>query len=403
MNKKGDAAYAAVLVFLFAIFLILYVLLIPSDARNELLDLDTGSSIGNGNVHSSGTITSTTNSRVLLDVSPGRIEEEGRTQYEYDLPSVKLVRTTDAEIIKKENPFIIKNSWFTKKAKTIEFEIIDKNNINNLLLSFNTLKNEGILSIRLNSQMIYEKDINQYNSDSIMLPKEKLSTGSNTVEFSTSSVGIAFWNANDYSFENVKILADITDVSGQDTKTVFNILDSRDNINEARLRFVPECQGIGAGKLHIRINTNEIFSAVPDCNVLNTLFIPPAYITTGINEIGFKTEKGTYLVDRIKVKTDLKEKREPKFYVYINEDQWEDISDSDYIANMTMEFVVDDEYINMKLEINNRDIGIYQRDEEFTKIIDSYLEEGNNVIKLSVDDDSIDVLKLAIKIEKRKR
>lgn len=400
MNKKGDAAYAAVLVFLFAVFLILYVLLIPSDARNELLDLNTGSSGGNSG---SSSITGTTNSRILLDVSPGRIEEEGRTQYEYSLPSVKLVRTTDAEIVKKENPFIVKNSWFTKKSKQLEFEITDKANINNLLLSFNTLKNEGTLTVKLNTYSIYEKDINQYNSEPIILSKEKLKEGINILEFSTSSVGIAFWDTNDYSFENVQILADVTDVSGQDTKTVFNILDSRDNINEARLRFVPECEGLEAGRLHIRINANEIFSAVPDCNVLNTVFIPPAYIETGINEVGFKTEQGTYLVDRIKVKTDLKEKREPKFYVYIDEDQWEDISDSDYIANLTMEFVVDDEYVNMKLEVNNRDIGIYQRDEEFTQTIDSYLEEGNNVIKLSVDDDSVDVLKLAIKIEKRKR
>ena len=272
-----------------------------------------GGQIASSTAGNSGTITGTTSSRVLLDVSPGRIEEEGRTQYEYNLPSVRLVRTTDAEIVKKENPFIIKNSWFEKKPKQIEFEIADKDNINNLLLSFNTLKNEGTLAVKLNTQVIYEKDINQYNSDPIILPKEKLTNGINRLEFSTSSVGVAFWNANEYAFENVKILADITDVSGQDTKTVFNILDSRDNINEARLIFVPECESTNTGRLRIRINADEIFSAVPDCNVLNTVLVPPTYIETGINEVGFKTEKGTYLVDRIKVKTDLKEKREPKF------------------------------------------------------------------------------------------
>jgi len=402
MNKKGDAAYAAVLVFLFAVFLILYVLLIPSDVRNDLLDIDTGT--GGSSPGTGGTPTVNSGGRTLLDVSPGRVEEEGRTQYEYDLPSVRLVRTTDAEIIKRENPFIIKNSWFTKKPKEIEFEVTDRKNTNNLLLAFNTIKHEGILMVKLNGKSIYEKDIERYSPDPVILPKERLMEGLNLVEMSTSSVGAAFWSTNEYSFEDVRIMADVTDISGQDTKTVFNILDSRDNINEARLRFVPECENVDPGRLTVRMNKDEIFSAVPDCNVLNTIYVPPEFIETGINEVGFKTEGGTYLIDRIKVKTDLKEKREPKFYLYIEEDQWEDIRDIDYYANMSMTFVVpDDEYINMKVTVNNRDIGIYQRDDEFSQAIDSYLEEGNNVIRLSAEDDEVDVLKLSVKIQKRKR
>ncbi len=393
MNKKGAADAAAVLVFIFTVLLILYILLIPESDRQDILDLESSSS------GSSSRRLSSSDKDLILEEEPGSLSEEGRSEYEYNVPTLNLASVTDAEIIKEENPFIIKNGWFAKKPKEIEFEVDNKDTVNNLILSFNAVKREGILVIKLNDYVIYEKELDKYSADPVILSKERLKSGKNVLEFSTSSVGLAFWSSNQYSFENIKLFGDVTDISGLKTEEVFFIPKSRTNIESANIKFVPECETINIGKLEILLNNNLLFSAIPDCKVLNSIIVPPAYLQEGVNTLKFETEKGTYLVDRILIKTELEEQVLPTYFFNIDDDQWEDIEDIDYFANMTIDFLVpEDKYINLKVTINNRNFGVYQREEQFTKIVDEYLQKGNNVIRL-VPETDVDVIKFKVEIQ----
>lgn len=392
MKKKGAADAAAVLVFIFAVLLILYILLIPASNREEILNID---GVNGGTSNS----TLSKDKDIILEEEPGAITKEGRSEYEYDVPSISLSSTTGAEVIKEENPFIIKNGWFVKKTKTIEFEVENKETISNLILSFNTIKREGTLIIKLNDVVIYEKAIDKYNADPVIIPKTNLKTGLNTLELSTSSVGLAFWTANKYSFENIKLLGDVTDISGLKTEEVFFIPNSRINIESGNLKFVPECETSKIGKLNIDLNGRRLLSAIPDCKVLNSIIVPPNYFEDGVNSLRFETEKGTYLVDGIYIKTELKDRVLPTYFFNIDDDQWKDIDSVNFFANLTVDFLVpEDKYINMKITINNRDFGVYQRDSEFTKNIDDYLQDGNNVIRL-VPETDVDVIKLKIGVQ----
>lgn len=397
LNKKGDGAMASSVIIIFAVLLMVYILLLPEDSRNDLLDLDDGN--GNGNYNSS-----TTSKRLLLDESPGTIDNQGRTQYDYTIPSLRIITKTDAKVIKEENPFITKNGWFTKKEKIIEFEVEDKKNTDNLIVSFNTVKREGLLTAKLNDNLIYEKQITQYNADPIKISKEELNSGVNKLELLPSSVGIKFWSVNEYSIEGMKIMADVTDVSRQEAESVFYITDSRDNIDSATLKFVPECTTADVGKLTVMVNNNQVSSAVPDCKTMNSIILDPRFLVAGVNTVQANAEKGNFLLDQIKIRTELKQKRQPKYYFYIDNDKWDDIKSSDYVANFTMKFLVpQDDYIDMKVTINNMDFGIHQRNETFEKTVDTYLQKGNNVIQLSTKEGTSDVISMKLEIKKVKK
>jgi len=56
----------------------------------------------------------------------------------------------------------------------------------------------------------------------------------------------------------------------------------------------------------------------------------------------------------------------------------------------------------MKISVNGDHIGVYHRDEQSSFLIDSYLLEGNNYIKLIPEDD-IDIVDLTLNIERIRR
>ena len=396
MDRKGMEGGAAVFVFVMAAFLMLYIL-VASD------DLNVGNTAHNNNYDSDYSKNKDYSivKKVLVEESPGPLTDEGRTEYEYTIPSVSLFKTTDAEVIKKENSFSVKNGWFSKKSKIINFYVEDAKVIDNLLLTFNAIERKGILTVRVNGDVVFENKITKVSSDPIMLPSYKLKDGENKLEIFTSSVGLKFWSVNTYNLENVVIYADVTDISRRVTNNVFNIPSSRISIETAYLKFVPECDIGNVGKLKVTLNGKELFYAVPDCGSLNSILLNSAEdLRSGSNTLIFETDAGSYLVDRIKVKTELREKQYPTYYFNIGKDEWDDIRDKDYIANMTVKFIVpEDHYNDIKISVNGDHIGIFSRDEEFSEIIDRYLVEGNNYIRLIPEDD-VDIVDFKVKIER---
>jgi len=103
-----------------------------------------------------------------------------------------LFKTTDSAEIEGYNPFVLKNNVMTKKFHTEVFEVMDLENTEDVFLAFNSYKHDGILTIKLNGNIIYEKDLDTFNPDPIELPDGMLAR-TNRLEFSISSVGWKFW------------------------------------------------------------------------------------------------------------------------------------------------------------------------------------------------------------------
>ncbi|MBW3020759.1 hypothetical protein KY334_05660, partial [Candidatus Woesearchaeota archaeon] len=347
--KKGNAA---TFVFVLAALIMVYVLLVPQESLDGVIDINDHSSYSNTpndeDYYAGGRIA--TSKRLLIEDTPGFITDDGRLEFDYTMPSVTIFRTTESNTIHEENPFFIKNGWFSKKEKEISFQIEDLDLVDNFLVSFNVPVHEGSLFVSLNDKIIYEKELNAESPEPIKLPKQDLKKGDNVLKLQASSVGLAFWRANDVSFENFKIFADVTDDTRDSTKSTFFLPRERLNIKKADLKFIPECDVKTAGLLKVSLNENLLSYSVPDCGSVNTISLEPSVLKDGINTLELETSGGSYLVDLIKVKTELRESKFPTYYFYIDNDLWEDIEDVKYVANLSFDFLIpQDHHIEMKV------------------------------------------------------
>ena len=257
----------------------------------------------------------------------------------------------------------------------------DIGNVDNVLLSFSAPKRKGVLTVNLNDNMIYEYEPTKVN---IIIKLEKnMLEEINTLEFDVSSVGMKFWRTNMYNIENIKVVGDITDVSKQESQNVFELTDAEyTNLDKASLRFIPYCSDArDVGVLGVFMNNRNVYSAVPVCDdpvkipILGTL-------SSGENKIVFKTGKGSYGIEQIKVDLELKDVRTIAYYFEIDEEDYADILDDEKDVNITIEFVDDNELKKGELNINRHRTTIDQYKPIYSRVISGWVEEGNNYVEL---------------------
>jgi len=379
-KKKGQGvpetgASAATFVGILIIIIIFYILFLPSDERNKLLNEQTTSE---------GTIIEAGQNITLLDEEIGRLDYRKLDVFEHTLPSFTLFKTTNSDIIKRINPFYIKSGWFDKKFYNATFQITNLDQTDNILLSFTAPKYKGILTISLNGNTIFESELVNQNVEPISLSKDMLQKD-NSLTFSVSGIGWKFWTTNEYSLQNMQISGDITDISKQESKNVFYATETEVlNLNTAKLEFSPDCNLQDVGTLDIFMNSKSIFSAVPDCGMLNTIEFSPEYIYTGNNNVIFKTNKGTYLIDRIKITTNLKEKISPVYYFDVNSSIYNSLHKGNLSAYLKINFV--DDNIQKILDISVNGLKIEKRIDQtklyYERDISSRLKNGNNYIEI---------------------
>ena len=387
MKKAQGGVNAAVLVAIIAGLIIIYILFLPSVEREKLLE---------GEVKKSKAVRE--EESILLKEFPGRLdiikEIEDKT-----ISNIFLFETTNAKELERINPFIARSGWFDKETKVTSFRIDDLENVDNVLLSFTAKKHRGILTIMLNNEIIYENDISTQIVDPVRLRKSLLEKD-NTLEFSVSSVGLKFWSTNEYSLENIKIVGDITDRSRQEALNVFSLKGEEFfNIEKATLKFIPYCRGVAdVGVLDVSINGRNIFSAVPVCEDPYRQVVPTGVFNTGENRIIFKTNKGSYSVEQIRLEFETKEARTKVFFFEINETLFDKIEDGDLDVILTIEFVSDDENKRADLNINDHLSSLDQEKKFFSKNIRNIIEEGNNFIEIRPRT-KLEVVEIRVEVE----
>jgi hypothetical protein len=313
MKRAQERGTAAGLIATIAGLIILYILFLPPEERASLLD-ETGTSTitsGGGTVRPATHLANVS----IFRTSPGKIYYQKLDEYEYDLAAFTLFKTTDASTIENINNFRVRNGWFDKVPKSMTFTISNLENTDNVMLAFNTPRHSGILTIKLNGANIYEFEIDTQQPNPVALKKQYLKQGENTLEFSVSGVGIQFWRTNEYSFSEARVIGDVTDTSREESVNSFYISpEEGENIEKATLRFNPDCNTREVGVLEVELSGRNVFSGIPDCGIVNTYAVSPSILNIGKNSVNFKTDKGSYLIDQIQVKTTLKQPVQPTFY-----------------------------------------------------------------------------------------
>jgi hypothetical protein len=398
--KKGDqtitqASGATGLITLIVGLIVLYFIFIPPEERAEILgDNETEDDEDNND----NPVEDELEDNLLLLEYPGRIDYLEEKTYEHDISNFYLYKTTNAEEIKTINPFIVRHGLFDEKSKEVNLKIDDLENTNNVILSFSLKQHKGILKITVNGEEIFESDINTANPEPINIHKQYLKKD-NAIIFSVSGTGMKFWSTNVYSFDGVKIVADITDVSKQEGQNTFFISENEKlNMDRASLKFIPNCDQDSVGKLEVLINYHEVFSSVPDCGTVNMYSFSPSVLHKGDNNIIFKTDGGSYLIEQIRIKTSLREITYPTYYFEVNESLYDKIQNDTYDVKFTLEFVDDKRDKVMDININNRMNYIDTEEAKYYKNIDHDIKEGNNFIKIQPLS-MLDIVEMKVEIE----
>jgi len=333
-RKKGaavpevSAAGAAALVGVIGMAIVLYIILIPPEARQELLGDKPYSYLPGQSSPSNEIVESGFNKTLVLE-NIGEVDYIKQREIEHPIPALNLYTTTSGSLIKEENSLYVKNTLFSREFKTVDFLVKELDNTENVLLNFLVKESNGRLIIKLNGNEILNNEITTTNIQPIKLRSELLKE-SNVLEFEVESPKFMFWRVNEYSIEKLTITGDVTDITKREAKSTFFVEpEEMSSAEKAVIEFYPDCNKKKVGKLSVSLNRREVFNAIPDCNILNKQIFPVSMLENGNNIIQFFAESGDYYIDNIKISVDLKEPDNYIYYFNMDEKYFNEIGDEE--------------------------------------------------------------------------
>lgn len=381
MKKRGQKAVpgsaAAALIGIITIIIIFYIILIPPAEREKLLADETiKEQTGN----------------VLLQEYIGRLTAEGKDKHEHKIPNIFLKEVTEATVLAQENDFMIKKG-ITALYKTINFFLEDPEYVDNAIISFNTPTHEGTLKIIFNGYTVFEGSVYVESPQPIRINKQYLEEN-NKVELQVHGFGVP---AKIYSFENFRIIGDITNVKKQEASHLISISETeKDQLETAYIDYMAMCNQQNIGALELILNDKEIYSGVPGCNSPARTDLYLQDLTAGTNEIKFRLLQGTITLEQIKLKTFMKTKEGWSRYFYITKEQYDKIQKN--TAMLEIEFYDDGYSKEAEISLNGELQRIEQKEPYFIRDISAIIKQGNNHISIKPEKD-INILEIEVRIE----
>ncbi|MBW3012058.1 cellulose biosynthesis cyclic di-GMP-binding regulatory protein BcsB [Candidatus Woesearchaeota archaeon] len=387
MKKRAQAsgAGAATLVAIIAGLIVLYILFVPPETREKILEGDYGDSLEEEE-EAAENIT-----RLIVLEHPGALTEVEDLKIKDSLPSVYLASVYETQAVDTKNTVYVRNSLFNEQLDTFDFEL-DSENTKNAILSFNVKKAEGRLVIKLNGNVIFNSEITQPSIEPIPLPAKYLEDF-NTLEFRVSG---SFFGANEYMLDKAKVTADIKDVGAQSAVTTFLVTtDELLNMDKVTLTYYPDCSPGEVNPLDITLNGRLLVSSIPDCGSLHKKEFLPDRLVTGENELVFKTTKGSYLMRDLSVTKYLEEPSYPSYYFELDKEQLKEINKTS--LNMSFKFLTAD-FKNLEVSVNGATVFIDTKEKVYSEEISSLVRKGTNAIKITPKSSGIDILDFKVAI-----
>ena len=333
MSNRAQAAGAAVLVAIIAGMLILFIIVIPPTERAKILGepvsgSDDGVSVPRDVV-----------SNLLLQ-NPGRIDYLIQKDVEHPIPVVTIRTAEESSVIAEKSVVSSKRGLFSEKSSEFSFQVAAPSDVHNALLTFKVSEQVGDVHVIFNDEEIYTGPAGGSQLRPIIIPSG-LIHAQNVVVFSLSSPGLAFWRTNSFVADNVKVVADTVNREAQIARHIFLVSDTeKQNLERVQLKFHPECRYGDAGQLRILLNGNEVYNALPDCDLdLVPVELSADNLVRSENTLQFETTRGTYLLSHVLVVSKLKEVTYPTYYFELSEEQYDDIHSGDLDLKTVMSFV----------------------------------------------------------------
>lgn len=373
-EKKGQSN-PAVLIAIITLVMILYLILIPPDFREDILN--------DGN--STDDTSYSGFDRIFLDKNPGYWSYHSLKTMDHDLNSFNLMSRTEAKNILDAKSLKAKSTAFSRETGSFIFRVEDIRKTDNVYINLKIAALSGNAQLKVNGYVL--KDITGNTREYVVgVDKNYLLEGDNKVEILSERVGFSFWSSNNIEVSSAKVFADLIDDSGLvSSQKIWIAKDELINIKDAIFRYYAGCEVSTAGKLDIVLNGVVIFTGIPDCKMLNTIeHISASILREGDNIVDFKAASGRYMFDNVMFKSLLKDNEYPTYYFTITKDDYKKLKTGLIDVNLTFTFVNDRDYKEVEAILNGNSLGVSTYDRTYSVEVDPIedLNEGNNVLEI---------------------
>ncbi len=370
--RKAQATSVATFVFILALFMLMYVLLLPEKERQGLIDLKNESGEEAEGVE--GQIN-------LLYTSPGKIYTYEKNELTVPINSVSLYAKTEEEVKELATRLTISKSWFSDKTETLTFKVDNKEALEKLQLFFFINSGEGTILIKFNGYTVFEGEISSADSP-INLPIDRAKT-TNIITIEMVSGDFA---GDSYTLSSVSVKQSKRSEKSSETSSFYLAPGERAGLKKAMLSYFINCLKIDPkeqGDMTILLNGKELFTQHVLCNAgTQSQTLSTSYLVSGRNLLEFKINKGEYNIEGIEIKLETKEKYYPQYSFELSEEYYEDLQDDKKEAYVLLKFSDKEDTKRATITVNEYQISLDTEDDSYERKISEQLERGTNYIKI---------------------
>lgn len=389
---------APLVILLIGLVLILYVLFLPPEMREEILSGTPGGQQGGGYPPGYNPGYPGARGEIILQKFIGTVTPLGAGSVEHAIPTATVYTAINTEEIKFIDSMLVKRSAFTRQEGQLSFRA-DPSLGRNYLLTFNVDEAKGPLIVSLNGNIIFERFVTSRSPEPIRLPQEFIEA-ENTVTFTTISPGWAFWDANRYRLRNVLVSGDILDFSGATASQHFTITpDEHEQVEKGVLELIPQCDPRQGGRLSVQLNGQMLYAGLPDCGVPMSVDIPRDLLRPGDNSVTFISNRGSYLVERVRVVTQLEEQHHSTYYFNLPPDMFQQLNVFAGRLILTLRFSEGNELKRGVVVVNGYKHAFETRNFFYQATIDpNVLIPNANALQILPQQERLDIAELRVEI-----
>jgi hypothetical protein len=369
MRKKGDsksAGGAAVLVLLIGVFILLYMILIPSADREELFNQSKTDEVTNRILEES---------QVLLETQPGEIIANSDGEIKHEILPISLFIREEPDVQSLATNLKVEKGIFNKKEHVLSFNVENLADVKQSSLFFYVRESKGNLKLELNGDTIYEQEIRPKKLERITLPIDKLVADENQIKLSVDSGVIT---SNEYSLENIEVRNNYAVQNTQEERSINLELP----LDEAKLSYSLFCKTPDKiTTMQIYINNKEQFRGIIPCTSVQTLEIDVDILDEGKNTILFEIDKGDYQVSNIVLNTKSDDQRGWKSTFFVSSEEFERITSERSEIILSME-LSGKKRKTAEIEVNDKVITMDTEDSDFEAFLTSSVRKGTNKIEV---------------------
>ncbi|MDD4878348.1 MAG: hypothetical protein PHO02_04920 [Candidatus Nanoarchaeia archaeon] len=376
-SRKGEGAVEiSTFIVLMALFIILYIVLLPPGERDEILG-ETSSAA------SAGEVAVAEGSKVLLSESPGQVFAYSKNINTFNLEPVHLYlkdETTQTPLVKSLS---VSRNLIKDNFKNVLFTIDNMDKVSSAKLFLVVAEGRNRLTIKLNDRIVYQGALTSEQLP-IDLPKEYLQKN-NKLTFSTDLPPMSeFYKSTYYLLQDIKLIKTET-VEQTETARSFFVDSTAGTVRKATLGYIVNCNAQEPrGQLSIKLNNNLVSKDTIFCDFHGEIKLPLAIeklSSEGRNRLVFSIDKGDYSLDMASVKIETGKSTYPSYTFDINSDDYNAIDGGSKKLFLKFKFR-DSGRKKASVSVQESEFSFDTSASEYSKDISAMVDNGANYVKI---------------------